>query len=81
MEGFEEVDNTITPEYNLKINEYKCKVLIISKHGTEAWVILNGKCLEIVDEFIDILGNMIAPAGRSRKEMVSRVNLAKAVFN
>jgi hypothetical protein len=78
----DEMETTLSTTYNMNNNKAKTKILVVSRHGTQAHCTLGGEWLENVDSFT-YLGGKITSDGRSKSEviLVSRINQAKTAFN
>jgi hypothetical protein len=53
----------------MNINTAKTKILVVSRHGTQAHCTLDGERLENVDSFT-YLGGMITSDGRSKPDVI-----------
>ena len=71
---------TVGSEYGMKMNISKTKVMIISEEeNIDCKIMINQKIIEQVKEY-RYLGNLITEDGRSKKEIKTRIGMAKTAF-
>jgi hypothetical protein len=76
----DEMETTLSTTYNMNINKAKTKILVVSRQGGQAHCTLGGERLENEASFT-YLGGKITSDGRSKSEVISRINQAKTAFN
>lgn len=80
-QSLQELERIMKNEYNMKLNKKKTKVMICTKQDNRNYrdIMVDGEAIQQVEQF-PYLGSIITKDGRSKKEIIKRIQQAKRAF-